>query len=85
MLLVQHKLHNSAHWKTSINKQTSTAEKVYFECLEIIVLLFSVVRYKKKFFMRIIEHWKRLPREEVKSPSQEIQNTWVDRALDKPI
>lgn len=84
MLLVQHKLHNSAHWKTSINKQTSTAEKVYFECLEIIVLLFSVVRYKKKFFMRIIEHWKRRE-EEVKSPSQEIQNTWVDRALDKPI
>ena len=36
---------------------------------------------KNHFFLRVMEHWNRLPREVVESPSLEIFKTCLDKAL----
>jgi len=36
---------------------------------------------KNFFIIRVVEHWNRLPREVVESPSTEMSKTWLDAYL----
>lgn len=38
-------------------------------------------KHRRKINVRVVQHWNRLPREAVKSPSVEILKTWLDMVL----
>ena len=54
---------------------------ITFSQFQVTALMFHLNMRKNFFPLRVTEHWNRLPREAVESPSLEIFKTCLDKVL----